>query len=305
MSGHTNPEAIVEGFSEKLRTQWAQHRRQSFNTNTKGKAYEEALRGFLDEYFEGIYDIETRVAVIDAPLNCFDVLTSGENEIDVVATFRQAVPRIILESGDMLWVPWDAVAFICEVKSSLTKGALEDDLEKLAKLNELGPETPNRRFPQHSGRTKLTTGEEPNKETIARDASVEHQLKCLVYDEYNTSYESLFEIVHEFTDIWDLILIVDEDVLLISPELPFAEGWQSRYTYDFGDGDVVDIGERLPDVVALPDGLVWFVLLISMSIPRPVPFDTSSSLMQLVQKEWTDEESRYDGVVTAWHELIE
>ena len=304
MTGASDPEAIIEGFSRKLQSQWEQHRRQSFNTNTKGKAYEQALSEFLQEYFGGVYDIKTRVAVVDEPFRCFDTLSSGENEIDVVATFKQAVPRIILESGDMIWVPWDAVSFVCEVKSALTKKALEEDLEKLAKLNELGPKNRTQRFPQYAGRTEIFTGDRTNKK-MTRDVSVDHQLKCLVYDEYNTSAESLFEVSNEFTDIWDLILLVEKDLLLISPKLPFVEAWYDRTTFRLEDGTEMDVDRtNLPDILALPNGLVWFVLLLAISIPRPPPFDACSSLIQLVQGEWIDEGHLYQDVIGAWEELF-
>jgi len=302
----SDPNAIIEGFSQKLQSEWEQHRRQSFNTNTKGKAYERALKGFLEEYFDGVYKIQTRTAVIDSKLNCFDVLSAGENEIDVVASFRQAIPNLILKSGDMIWVPWDAVSFICEVKSSITKGSLESDLEKLAALTELGSTYRGGRFPQMTGRTSLTTGNNPNKRTVQSDVTVDHQLKCLVYDENKISGESLLEVATEFTEIWDLILIVDDNTILVSPELPFVDGWYSRFQdIELENGDQINLAEAHPDVLVLPDGLVWFILLISMSIPRPPPFDASTSLMRLVQGDWQDENHEYSQLISAWDRLFD
>lgn len=304
MTGNQNPEAIIDGFNQKLRTEWKNHRRQAFNTNTKGKAYEETLKDFLEEYFSDIYNINTRAAVIDEDLKVFDYFSSGENEIDVVATFRQAIPGIILKSGDMLWVPWDGVSFVCEVKSEVTKRNLEHDLEKLASLSELGPENYYNRFPQNSGATRLTTGSRPNKETVVTNTSVNHQLRCLVYDEYNTSGETLMDLASEFTDIWDIILLVDEGLILVSPELPFAEGWQDRFFSVEAEGND-DLGTHYPDILVLPDGLVWFILIISVSIPRPQPFDVSSALMQLVQGEYLEDGFKYEGLINAWQRLFD
>ena len=109
----------------------------------------------------------------------------------------------------------------------------------------------------------------------------------------------------EFTDIWDIILLVDEDIILISPELPFVEGWYNRMNFEGQEEKDVDFNELLPDVLALPDGLVWFILLISISIPRPQPFDASSTLMQLVQGEWMKNDSHYRRVTGVWGALFE
>jgi hypothetical protein len=279
MTGQTDPEALLNGVREKLQTQWQQHRKQSFNNNTKGAAYEKALRGFLLEYFEGIYKIQTRTAVIDQYLECFEVFSSGQSELDVVATFRQAVPGIVFQSGDMKWVPYDAVSFICEVKSELTKPSLVDDIEKLEKVNSL--DIKETRFDRDSGRSKLTKWD--SGDTIVRDLSVDHPLRCLVYDEESISAEFLLEYAASKSDQWDLILLVDEDVILVSPNLPFAEGWYDNAKVD---NEEFDIKELLPETVVLSDGLIWFIILLSVSIPRPKPFDTTPALLGLVQGEW-------------------
>lgn len=275
-----DPEALLDGLQEKLRSEWQQHRKQSFNTNTKGAAYENALQGFLLEYFEGLYTIETRTAIIDRKLECFQRFDPGENEIDVVSSFRQAVPGVVFKSGEMAWVPYDGVAFLCEVKSKLTKPALEDDITKFAKVESLPIKS---RFDHNSGRTKLTSFD--SNETIVRDLSVSHPLKCLVYDKESISGEVFFNKITETTEVWDLILIVDENLIVMSPELPFADTWYDRFEYEDGDLDI-DFAEVMPEVVVLPDGLVWFILALGFSIPRPIPFDTTSALLALVQGEW-------------------
>jgi hypothetical protein len=295
-----DPEALIEGFREKLQTQWKQHRKQAFNANTKGAAYENALKHFLDEYFDGVFSIRTRTAVIDQNLSCFDIFNAGESEIDVVASFKQAVPEIILESGDMKWVSYDAVAFICEVKSKLTASALESDLEKLAKLTELDPDDPYNRFPRPStDRTELFVEDSGQKQKTT--TTVNHQVKCLVYDESSVAGDTLLNRLQEFTDIWDLVLVVDRDILIISPNLPFVEGWYQRINIP---DENVSANEIYPDILVLQDGIVWFILLLSASVPRPPAFDASSALMQLAQRQWMDDVTAYDRHAGFWHKLF-
>jgi len=298
MPGEMNPEALLDGMREALRSEWEQHRRQSFNNNTKGAAYENALQGFLLEYLDTAFNIHTRTAIVDGNLECFETFTAGENEFDVVATFQQAVPGIILKSGEMKWVPYDAVSFICEVKSKLTKNSLEDDISKLGKVDSLN--ISKNRFGRHAGRTKLTDNE--SGETVVRDLSVEYPLKCLVYDEESISGETLLDHVHMTTDMWDIILLVERDLILVSPELPFVEGWYSRIEYE---NEEIEIEDMMPDVLVLPDGLIWFIILISISIPRPIPFDTSPALLMLVQGEYEGGSDSYSQIINSFPRLLD
>lgn len=292
MPGDMNPEALLEGLREKLRSEWQQHRRQSFNNNTKGAAYETALQSFLQEYFDGVYDIHTRTAVVDSELACLDVMNAGESELDIVAAFRQAVPGLIFNSGQMKWVPYESVAFICEVKSKLTKPALEDDLSKLEKVSEL-PISSNR-FDQFAGRSSMTVND--TDDTIIRDLSVEYPLRCLVYDEQEISPGTFLNTIQDNREHWDIILLVEENLILLNPGLPFVEGWFSRITVENEDGETSEIP---PHVLTLPDGLVWFILTIATSIPRPRPFDATSALLLLVQEEWKDGGEKYNSMVNA------
>ena len=294
------PEAIIEGFQEKLRTQWQQHRKQAFNANTKGAAYENALQNFLREYFGDIYNIRTRTAVVDRELKVFNVFGAGESELDVVATYKQAVPNIILQSGDMQWVPYDGVAFVSEVKSKLTASAIEADLVKLAKLNTLGRDNISNRFNRkQTGITQLTwPDEDGNKQS--RNVTINHQIKCLVYDKSSISGERLYNTLCFDTEVWDLVLIVDEELLLISPELPFVEGWYRRTNIEGFENE----SEMFPEILVLPEGIVWFILLLSISIPRPLPFDATQALIQLIQREWSEDAGKYNEIVGSWDELF-
>lgn len=291
MSNSTDPNAIITGFNEKLRSQWEQHRRQAFNSNTKGAVFENTLQEFLLDYFEGVYDVRTRTVVIDEYLKCFEVFNSGNSEFDVVTSFKQSVPRMIFKSNEMTWVPYDGVAFVAEVKSEINTSKLESDLEKFAKLTQIEPDSQYSRFPRGTAVTRMYIEPEPGKKGYKKKVHVNHQLKCLVYDSASISDSSLRKRLGVDTEIWDLLLIVDENILYVSPELPFSDVWKHR---GVKTSNVEVSKEMWPDIISLDDGLVWFILLLSISIPRPAPFDVTPALLHLVQRNW-DEFGNYFG----------
>lgn len=288
MTVDQDPEALIRGFSEKLRSQWEQHRRQSFNPNTKGAAFENTLKRFLLDYYRGIYHIRTRTAVIDRYLECFEVFNAGENEFDVVASFRQAIPELVLESGEMKWVTYEGVAFVCEVKSELNATALKSDLKKFAKLKSLDQENPKDRFPTRYGGTQISIEPEKGVKEGSRQATVEHQLKCLIYDKSSISHSTLMQVLHTDTEIWDLLLVVDENVLFVSSELPFADIWFERIGLGSPDSEHTHDMSAISLAPCLQDGLIWFILLLAISIPHPPPFDVSAALVNLVQRNWNE-----------------
>lgn len=259
----TEPEQIIsnllDGLRQKLRSRWQEYRRQSYNQNTKGAAYEEALAKLLTDYVGGAYDIRTRTAVIDDELKCLDLFTPAQNEIDVVAVFPQSRPQIVFESEGMTWVPYHGVAFVCEVKSSLTTTALRDDLEKTAKLQQI-------------------ERDEGFGVTISGSANVDHQLKCLVYDKASSvSDETLIEILEDNLNAWDLVLLVEDDEIIANPNLPFSETL-NHPLYAYGESESEGI-------VYAPNGLLWFLAFISVSIPHPPTITTVNPLLQMVHRE--------------------
>jgi hypothetical protein len=136
--------ALFEKFSDRLRRDWEDHTIPS-NPTVRGSSYKEGLANFLRQYFGNKYIVSTNVYLIDNRLACFDVFTDGQNEFDVVATFSQAEPRISIESGDVQWIPLSSAAFLCEMKSKLTKPNLESNLEKLQSICQLAA-NPGDRF---------------------------------------------------------------------------------------------------------------------------------------------------------------
>lgn len=283
-----SPEGLINSFGSEIQSNWRQHRKQIFNQNTKGAAYERTLSDFLGDYFGHLYNIYTRTAVIDKRLTCFDVFNAGESEIDVVSTYTQAVPGIIFESSEMRWVPYDAVAFVCEVKSKITTSSLESDLLKFAKLKNIEPDDQSNRFRGIQSTTDLFIESEPGNRIRSVEATVGHQLKCLVYDEASISEESLRELLREDTEIWDILLIVDKNIIFLSPELPFTDFWNERFTFSTEEEDI-PLSEALPEILCLQDGLLWFILVLALSIPRTLPFDASMALLRMATRDWKEE----------------
>ena len=250
-----NVEELINGFENALRSEWRQYREQSFNTNTKGGAYETALKELLQQYLGNILDIRTRSAIVDAKLDCFSLLTEGENEIDIVATYKTATPNIVFEAGDMSWVPYDGVSFLCEVKSSLSKSSLESDLEKIEKLVDLR-DSPEDRFHTYT----------------STPYSVNHQLMCLVYDEENIADSSKSDLLEEYSDVWDLMLVVEEDEMYVNSTLPFMD---FLFPTDVGD----------PHWIYVENGLAWFILALSTSIPYPDTVYAADPILNLISQQ--------------------
>jgi hypothetical protein len=273
---------LFERIQRQLRHDWEEYR--ELYANSKGDTYEQSLSDFLDSYFGGVYDINTKCAVIDENLRCFEEFdfVTGDDEIDVVSSFSQAKPRVIFETGEdrgkLRWIPFEAVAFICEVKSKLTKTALEGDFDKLQSISTLSDEM--------ESRFNLT---------VSYDYSVTHPLQCLVYDEESIANDTFSDILHSNLAHWDLLLIVENDVLLINRSLPISENFVPS-SPGFGieemaplPPDVLAMIEETtgtdtdPDIISLDNGLFWFLTTISASIPDPLAVNTVNSLSALSQ----------------------
>ncbi|MGV9200464.1 MAG: DUF6602 domain-containing protein [Promethearchaeia archaeon] len=249
---------LLDGLSNRLRSQWEEYRRQRVSSDAKGDSYENSLADFLKEYLGGTYDFHTKAAIIDEKLECFNLFSSKQNEFDVVAKFSQCKPQFIFKLEDMEWIPYNGVAFICEVKSSLNSTNLKDDLEKTGKLSEI-------------------EREEMRGVTIEGDMTVDHQLKCLVYDDsISITKETIFETLENNMDSWDLILLVDMDELIVNPKLPFSSKVRNS---------IHCLKTRASDIILLPNGLIWFLTFLSVSIPHPPSLTVVNPILNMVQKE--------------------
>lgn len=244
---------MVGDFSEELQHNWSRIRKKNYNSSKKGDEFEKTLKEYLASYFSSAYEFRRGRALLDSELRCLKEYTGKENEFDVVASFRTAIPNVVFEEGDMEWVPYDGVAFLCEVKSGLSKSALKSDLEKLETLVDLRGDPSDRFGVRASG-----------------GLGVAHQLHCLVYDENRINQSTRDELLDKYPDAWDLMLIVEEDKLLINSTLPIAgtlfgkEKEDASFTWCHID-----------------NGLLWFVVALAASIQRPVSVDTTRPMIKM------------------------
>jgi hypothetical protein len=193
---------VLEGVNSTLKNRFNELRDQHFNTNTKGYEYEKIVAAFFSEYFGGIFEYHTRKVLLDRDLKAFEVFDEGQNEFDVVATFRTASPRLVMKVGDMTYLPYDGTAFVIEVKQTLERTALKRDLDKLRKLDSF--DTSNR-----FGRPAFKTS-----------FSIERPLKILLYYEARIDENSLEELLNQYAQSWDMVLVFSKDILYGNRALP-------------------------------------------------------------------------------------
>lgn len=186
---------IAEEIEKELRDRFENVRSVNYNPNIKGQNYEKILKEFLEPYLPGIYDFHLRAAILDADLEASKKFKTGENEFDVVATYKISKPRLVFQLENFTFVPYDAVAFLIEVKQTLTKDAITKDLEKLRKLNSL--KLTDRRFGP----------------SIGGSVTTKSILKILFYYEKEISSETLAEELGK-EDSWDIAVILKDNRLL-------------------------------------------------------------------------------------------
>jgi len=134
----------------------------------------------------------------------FEVFSTGENDFDVVATFKNACPKIVLRVGDTNFIPFDAAAFIIEVKQTLNKENLAKDLEKLGKLISF----------DCSGRFGISfTGQ----------FSIDRPIKTLLYYESSVAGDTVVKMLLDNVKSWDLLLDFSNDVVIGNAALPIVK----------------------------------------------------------------------------------
>lgn len=273
-------EWLFERVQEQLRHEWEEYR--ELYAQNKGSTYEESFANLLTSYFGGVYDIHTKAAVIDSESMSFEIFDfiHGEDELDVLATFSQAKPRVVFETGEgkgeLRWVPLESVAFFCEIKSQLTKQAIEDDFEKLNKISRL-TETLDGRFGP----------------MIGGDLTISDPLRCLVYDRESISVDTLSDILQNHLSDWHLLLIVENDVLLLNRNIPLAENFVPS-SQMFGTDEMPEIPDEAlsyiqertdidvdPDIITMKNGLFMFLLTMAATIPDPLSVNTANSLQAI------------------------
>lgn len=192
---------LLEAIEEEFKDKFDELRKKHFNPNTKGYEYEKILKDFLESYLSGLYEFHARVPLIDVALDALSIFTSGGNEFDVVSTYKTAVPKIVFKAHETSFVPYDAVAFIVEVKQTLTKTVLENDLKKLDKLSKL-------KIGERFG--VLFTG----------DYVIQRPLRILFYYESEIADATALGMLNKYRNAWDFMAILMDDVLFGNPSLP-------------------------------------------------------------------------------------
>nr|WP_148258252.1 DUF6602 domain-containing protein [Halalkalicoccus jeotgali] len=200
------------------------------------------------------------MATIDPELKSFEVFDfrRGDDELDIVGTFTQSQPRVIFETGarsKLQWVPYEGVAFVCEVKSKLTKPALKGDLEKLRKVRKLDS-TINDRFGT----------------TITGEFTIDDPLKCIVYDDCSISEQALKRSLQGNVTNWHLIWVVESDLLIVNESLPIFHQLMEWSSFP----------HLAPNATTVDNGIFWFLIILSTSIPTPLSISTIDSIMPLL-----------------------
>ncbi len=187
---------LLDSIEKTLTIEFERIRELKYNPNTKGSDYEEVLSTFLKEYLNGAFDFFTRVGVLDDECTIHNFLKETSNEFDIVAIYQDAVPKVVFERR---LVPYDSVAFIIEVKKTLTLPLIKADLEKFEKLN-------NIRVSQQHEKSMLN-----------------RPVRALFYCESQIDTEELTALLLNKEQAWDLCIILDREVIILNRNLPLKK----------------------------------------------------------------------------------
>jgi hypothetical protein len=232
-------ESLLASIEEQLKTRFQEIRDEKYNPNTKGYDYEKILQSFFKNYLGGAFDFLIRVGVLDIELKIKSVLKSVENEFDVVAIYKDAVPKLVHHR----LVPYDSVAFITEAKQTLTLPKLEEDLQKFEKLRTLQVADNRRR-----------TFADKRVITVPR---IHRPLRFLFYYEAEADMEKVRQLLEcEHKDAWDICVVLKRNAVIVNTTLPFVKTvwfkdspvWEGKYPLLKGmfftctsiEGDFVD-----------------------------------------------------------------
>lgn len=268
-------EQLYSQIKSQLDRKWDEHR--EVLHNSKGDRYEDSFADLLETYYGGVYDFNTKVVASDSNREVFKQFDfNGDEEIDVVATFKQSKPRVLLslgqEENSLKWVPFESMAFMCEIKANLTKKNLENDFKKLEPI------------------TKVSEGlEDRFGVTASGNYCVDYPLRCLVYDEESISQETMSKILENNIEFWDLILLVKKDLLIVNHKLPIADYFKNRLEKSNLFDGIVDRqeikgNEDAVQFYTVSEGILWFLVAVSASIPDPIAVNTVESLLSVNDK---------------------
>lgn len=199
---------ILGSIEANLRKEFDRVHQMHYNPNTKGHDYEEILKAFYEKYLGNLFNFHTRVPIYDSELKCQSIFRNGENEFDVVTTYKNTLPRIILEAGKTPFIPYDSTAFITEVKQTLTKSNFDKDLGKLGKLS------------------KLKLGENvrlPKLGVVHTQFRLGRPLRILFYYEKEMKDALIWQHLRRSEDTCDFLVIFRKNWTVLNSHLPIAK----------------------------------------------------------------------------------
>ena len=237
---------VVDGIGTQLRDKFEELRPHYYNANTKGAGYEKVLKEVLSDYLDSIVSIHDRCFLIDRNLDLLNTIPYDKNEFDIVATFNSACPKIVFQTDTLKYIPLDAVAFLIEVKQTITKPALKEDLDKMDYISKINTD----------GRFGVT---------FTGMYSVSHPMKILAYYDKQIDDKEFFDILIEHLEDWDAILLVEEDILYVNPRLPWVNKILNKFTI-----------EKFH-----PHALFWIILIISISLTISPMTNTASTFVNM------------------------
>lgn len=240
-----NIDELVKAFNDSLRVKFDELSRVPYNPNVKGEGYEKILKTFLETYLGGVFTFDKRVALIDDAHKLIELLKPGENEFDVVATYKTSFPSKVFEFEGLTYVSYDSCAFIVEVAQTMTKGQLEDDLAKLRKLNALGI---------RGGMASYVGG--PN--------TIMYPPRILFYAKQSMKNEVFTDMLNCCADGWELVLVLGEDLLIVNAKLPIVRPRSLPMVKDSLPKSNVTIKEN---------ALLWMFEVLSDLLPYPLIVD--------------------------------
>jgi hypothetical protein len=222
------------------------------NQNTKGFEFEKSIARTLGDYLGSEFEFHVRSQIIDVNLDYLNIFSVGQNEFDIVATFRSASPKIIMRIGDAEYVPYDSVAFILEIKTKMDKTRLADDLEKLKKLALL---------PLTKTRFSLI---------IASDKFVMRPLRLLFYYESSIDETTESKLLTDYYEYWDVIYKIQNDEVILNSSLPAVKHIMSLHGIN---QNIIKWGGNNCAVVLLT--------IISSSVPTPLRVNIIETFLNL------------------------
>jgi hypothetical protein len=180
----------------------------------------------------------------------------SQDEFDVVSTYRCAVPKIVQKVGTTLYVPYDAVAAVFEVKQTMTIEKLKQDLDKLGLLS---------RLPMDAERAQVIA---------AKNEAVNRPLRILIYYESIVAHTTLKEILIANPTSWDIVVVVKDDFTVVNGTIGLA-------TLIAG---IKDEEKGLP-VFLKGNSLLNMIVGITISLKYPLTVHTTEVFLKLMEQQ--------------------